>query len=195
MSAQDTFGGILSQVFFQPTKTKKPGPPARLQCVSVEKNTFYCCQLYDSILHLKFQVFFNGLETARLFLLKKAGRQKGVKMSTKNTDEIHVRGIRSKGFGQLPKIVMLDPNIPLAAKGIYAHFVSYTGGGNNKAFPAVDTILHNLGVSSNTYYKYYNILLDLGLITVEQHNGGAAGKGFKKTFTRLNIILGIILTH
>lgn len=44
----------------------------------------------------------------------------------KNTDEIRVRGIRSGGYGQLPKIIMVDPNIPLAAKGIYAYFVSFT---------------------------------------------------------------------
>lgn len=40
----------------------------------------------------------------------------------KNTDEIRVRGIRSGGYGQLPKIIMVDPNIPLAAKGIYTVF-------------------------------------------------------------------------
>lgn len=98
----------------------------------------------------------------------------------KNTDEIRVRGIRSGGYGQLPKIVMLDPNIPISAKGIYAFFASFTGGGNNKAFPTVGTILHNLNVTNNTYYKHFNVLLTLGLISVEQKNGGETGKGFKR---------------
>lgn len=98
----------------------------------------------------------------------------------KNTDEIRVRGIRSGGYGQLPKIVMIDPNIPISAKGIYAFFASFTGGGNNKAFPTVGTILHNLNVTNNTYYKHFNVLLTLGLISVVQKNGGETGKGFKR---------------
>lgn len=98
----------------------------------------------------------------------------------KNTDEIRVRGIRSGGYGQLPKIVMLDPNIPIASKGILAFFVSFTGNGNNKAFPTIKTILHDLNITSNTYYKHFNILVERGLISVEQKNGGFSGKGFKR---------------
>lgn len=98
----------------------------------------------------------------------------------KNTDEIRVRGIRSGGYGQLPKIVMLDPNIPIASKGILAFFVSFTGSGNNKAFPTIKTILHDLNITSNTYYKHFNILVELGLISVKQKNGDESGKGFKR---------------
>ena len=97
----------------------------------------------------------------------------------KNTDEIRVRGIRSGGYGQLPKIIMVDPDIPLAAKGLYAYFVSFTGGGNNKAFPTVKTILEDLRMTNTTYYKDLNMLVELGLISVEQKNGGFSGKGFK----------------
>ena len=94
-------------------------------------------------------------------------------------DEIRMRGVRCKGYGQLAKFVMLDPSLSIEAKGIYAYFVSYTGGGANTAFPGRDRILADLKVSKDTYYKHFNQLLQQGYITVEQKAGDASGAGFK----------------
>ena len=53
-------------------------------------------------------------------------------------DELRVKGVLSKGYGQLAKIVMLDPLLTLESKAIYAYFCSYCGGGTNTAFPGRD---------------------------------------------------------
>lgn len=91
-------------------------------------------------------------------------------MTTGNrlNDEIRIRGVMRQGFGQLAKIVMLDRDLTIEAKGIYAYFVSYTGAGCSTAFPSRDRILHDLKVSKDTYYKHFNLLLANGYISVEQ---------------------------
>ena len=94
-------------------------------------------------------------------------------------DEIRVRGIYGKGYGQVAKAVMMDPHISIEAKGIYGYFCSYTGSGVNTAFPSVRKIINDLDVTDTTYYRHFKILTELGLITVEQANGGD-GKGFKR---------------
>jgi len=96
----------------------------------------------------------------------------------KFSDELRVSGIRSGGYGQLPKIVMLDPDLSAESKAIYAYFASYTGGGNVRAFPGRDKIVHDLAVTKDTYYRHFRPLVENGYISVEQSNGGASGKGF-----------------
>ena len=95
-------------------------------------------------------------------------------------DEVRVRGIRAKGFGQLPRIVFVDPAVSVTAKGIYAYFCSYTGSGKNTAFPTRNRILHDLGLSKDSYYKHFNTLIEkgYGLITVDKAE--APGSQFQK---------------
>ena len=83
-------------------------------------------------------------------------------------DEIRYRGVLSRGYGQLAKIVMIDTDLTLEAKGIYAYFASYTGAGCSTAFPSRDKILHDLKVSKDTYYRHFNLLISHGYISVEQ---------------------------
>jgi hypothetical protein len=45
-------------------------------------------------------------------------------------DELRIEGIKYKGYGVLPKYVMIDPDLTIEAKGIYAYFCSYAGSGN-----------------------------------------------------------------
>ena len=90
-----------------------------------------------------------------------------------------MRGIYGKGYGQVARAVMTDPHISIEAKGIYSYFCSYTGNGCNTAFPSVSKIVSDLNVTDTTYYKHFKTLTELGLITVEQANGGD-GKGFKR---------------
>ena len=80
---------------------------------------------------------------------------------------IRFSGIKSLGYGLIPKAVMVDARLPVKAKGIYAYFCSFTGSGD-AAFPQIDQILFHLKISRNTYYKFYNILTDLNYITVAQ---------------------------
>jgi len=85
---------------------------------------------------------------------------------------IRFSGLKSAGYGLIPKAVMIDERLPIKAKGIYAYFCSFTGSGNN-AFPKFDNILNHLHISRQAYYKYYNILVNLNYITaVQRHIDG-----------------------
>lgn len=82
-------------------------------------------------------------------------------------------GLKSAGYGMIPRAVMTDGRLPLLSKGIYAYFCSLTGAGKC-AFPRVETIAFHLGVNISTYYKYMRYLTDLNYISVYQrHEGGS----------------------
>ena len=67
---------------------------------------------------------------------------------------------------------MIDPRLPVKAKGVYAYFCSFTGSGNN-AFPKKEKILFHLGIAEKTYYKFYKLLTELNYITaVQRHIDG-----------------------
>jgi len=88
-------------------------------------------------------------------------------MSTHN-DILHVQGVKSNGFGIIPKLVMQDTRLTRDAKAIYAYFCSYAGGGDT-AFPTVSKICHDLGFGSeDTYRKHFKLLVKYGYIKVEQ---------------------------
>ena len=85
---------------------------------------------------------------------------------------IYFSGLKSLGYGMIPKAVMIDQRLPIKAKGIYAYFASFTGAGNS-AFPKKENILYHLRISENTYYKFYKILTKLNYISsVQRHIGG-----------------------
>ena len=83
-------------------------------------------------------------------------------------DELKVEGVRSRGFGQLPKVLMLDADLSLNAKGVAAYFYSYTGGGSTSAFPSRSRILADLGISKDLYYACLRELTEQGYLTVER---------------------------
>lgn len=88
-------------------------------------------------------------------------------MNTK--DLLRVEGILFKGFGHIPKFIMLDTDLTIEAKGIYAYFCSFAGSGNS-AFPKLSNILYHLQISEKTYYKYYGELVKFNYITPIQRN-------------------------
>lgn len=85
------------------------------------------------------------------------------------TDKLRVEGILFKGFGHIPKFIMLDIDLTVEAKGIYAYFCSFAGSGNS-AFPKLSNILYHLQISEKTYYKYYGELVKFNYITPIQRN-------------------------
>ena len=102
------------------------------------------------------------------------------KISENFIDELRIEGIDYKGFGIIPKLLMLDTDLTIEAKGIGAYFYSYAGSGTI-AFPGRDKIVHDLGISKDTYYKHLNLLKEQGYLKVEkQHSHGGYGKGFDK---------------
>lgn len=88
-------------------------------------------------------------------------------------DQLRVEGVNFKGFGIIPKYVMLDPDLTIEAKTIYAYFCSYAGNGNT-TFPSRDKILVDLPMSKDAYYKHFRQLTDQGYITVQQDKGERA---------------------
>jgi hypothetical protein len=91
-------------------------------------------------------------------------------------------GVKSRGYGTIPKLVMTDTRLNIISKGIYSYFCSFSGSGNT-SFPKLESILYNLGISNATYFKHVKSLRELGYISAEQ----LRQKGqFKKTIYTLN---------
>lgn len=99
------------------------------------------------------------------------------------TDILEVEGVNAKGFGTIPKLVMKDSRLTIQAKAIYAYFCSYAGSGNT-AFPGIKTILEDLQVSKNTYYKHFDLLKECGYIKVDQEKNIKTGQ-FKRNIYRM----------
>lgn len=82
-------------------------------------------------------------------------------------DQLKVEGVNCKGFGIIPKAVMLDLELSIEAKTIYSYFCSLAGNGTT-AFPGRDTIINHLKISKEYYYKNFNQLTEQGFVKVER---------------------------
>ena len=92
-------------------------------------------------------------------------------------DILKVEGVDCKGYGKIPKSVMLDTRLTIDAKAIYAYFCSYAGAGET-AFPGVEKICHDLGIKKqDTYRKHLKKLIECDYIRVKQiiHENGKFG--------------------
>lgn len=85
---------------------------------------------------------------------------------------LEIEGVNAKGYGIISQATMFDIDISIQSKAIYAYFVSYTGSGRT-IFPKRETILSDLKISKNAYYKHLKPLLDNGYIRISK------AKGFK----------------
>ena len=90
-------------------------------------------------------------------------------------DCVVIEGINARGFGTVPKAVMRDSTLPVEAKGIYAYLCSFAGGGQT-AFPSRATMLSELGLSKDRFYKYRAMLEERGLLRVERRSSGAVAR-------------------
>lgn len=94
-------------------------------------------------------------------------------MTTQNIKHIlEVEGVNSKGYGIISQASMFDIDLSIQSKAIYAYFVSYTGAGRT-IFPKRETILSDLKMSKNAYYKHLKPLIENGYIKISK------AKGFK----------------
>jgi len=90
-------------------------------------------------------------------------------------DLIRVEGVNAKGYGTIPKAVMLDRRLTICAKAIYAYFCSYCGAGS-QAFPSFTKIIKDLQISKNFYYRNLNLLKKYDYVKVEQQRTGGQYK-------------------
>ena len=74
----------------------------------------------------------------------------------------------SKGYGMIPKVVMKDQALSAEAKAIYAYLCSYCGAGNT-AFPSVELICHDLGISEKRYQRHIKQLKENGYVLVTRN--------------------------
>lgn len=95
--------------------------------------------------------------------------------SVENVDVI-VKGIKSLGYGTIPKAVMQDHRLSCKAKAVYAYFCSFAGQGNF-AFPKRNSILYHLHISLNSFQKLLHQLIECNYITVEQKRDGGQFSG------------------
>lgn len=88
-----------------------------------------------------------------------------------NEMNVSSKKIRTKGYGYLPKAVMLDPELDGNSKLIYAFLAAYAGQ-SGTAYPSVGLISSSLGMNYNTYYKYQQPLVKRGLIKIAHRFDG-----------------------
>jgi hypothetical protein len=88
-------------------------------------------------------------------------------LNNETKDILRIQGIRSRGYGIIPKITMQDRRMTIEAKAIYAYFCTYSGAGYT-AFPSVKKICADLVISDERYRRHFRILVNYNYITVEQ---------------------------
>ena len=97
--------------------------------------------------------------------------------------------ILSKGYGVSPKLVMIDENLSIEAKAIYAYLSSFCGSGNI-AFPQISTIVNHLKVSNERFYKHFKLLIKYGYISVSQER--TQGKFANNIYTLNTVIAPVV---
>lgn len=85
-------------------------------------------------------------------------------------DILELEGVNCDGYGIISQAVMFDIDLPIQSKAIYAYFCSFLGSGRT-IFPKRDTILSDLKISKNAYYKYFTPLLENGYIEISKAKG------------------------
>lgn len=84
--------------------------------------------------------------------------------------------MKKGAYGIVYQDITRNTSLPLAAKGLYAYLASFCGA-SNECYPSVETILRETGVSRDTFYKYINILVEMGIVEKHQVNeNGRFGK-------------------
>ena len=82
-----------------------------------------------------------------------------------------VRGLKSSGYGSVPRMVMFDTDIKIVSKALYAYYCVFSAGGDD-VHPKEKDIIYHLKVNRDTYYKYRKELLQAGyILSVQIHDG------------------------
>ncbi len=76
-------------------------------------------------------------------------------------------GLKSAGYGMLPRMVMFDQRLSCTAKVIYAYLASYSGAGK-VAFPKSEITCWHLGLNKDTFFKHLKQLVETNYITREK---------------------------
>lgn len=74
----------------------------------------------------------------------------------------------SKGYGLAPALVLRDPTLPLGAKAVYSYLMTFTSAERRDAWPSRQRMIRELGVNKDTLAKYMAMLVQRGLVFIEQ---------------------------
>lgn len=95
-------------------------------------------------------------------------------------------GIYSRGYGMIPKMIMQDRNLHIAAKAIYAYLASFAGAASC-CYPSRGKICSDLGISNDTFSKYLKQLTECGYLTVAQEK--EHGRFAHNVYTLLDMVV------
>ncbi|MGN2369403.1 helix-turn-helix domain-containing protein [Clostridium botulinum] len=87
------------------------------------------------------------------------------------SDQLFCTGIYKEGYGIIPKSIMRS-NLSCGTKVLYAYICSFTGAGNS-AFPSLELMCNELGMSEKKIYKCRKELIDNNLIAIEKKRIGS----------------------
>ena len=83
---------------------------------------------------------------------------------------LEMEGVNAEGYGLTSQAIMFDKDVSIVGKSIYAYLCSYLGAGRT-TFPKVTTILSDLKIAENTFYKHFKPLLEKGYIRKSKAKG------------------------
>lgn len=87
------------------------------------------------------------------------------------SDTLKLEGVFTKGYGIIPKLVMMDRDLSIEAKAIYSYIASFAGNGES-AFPSVKKICYDLQINEKRFSRHKKVLIDKGYIEVTQERKG-----------------------
>lgn len=92
----------------------------------------------------------------------------GLKIITQEREGIQRVDSRKKGgFGVVYQDVTRNKNISAAAKGLYAYLSAFCGV-DDECYPSVETIVKEMGMGKDTFYRHINALVAAGVVEKRQ---------------------------
>lgn len=83
---------------------------------------------------------------------------------------VTLTGMKTYGYGLIPRLVMIDPRLSASSKGIYAYFVALAGS-TLSLNRSVEQICRELTMNRSTYFKHLKPLIEYNYIIAKQiHN-------------------------
>ena len=155
--------------FTNSKNTAYPKLSTILKDLGIDKKTFYkhFKQLTDNgYITIKKA---KGYKNKNVYVINEYVQKVKCDLSDDNDTESSfiVEGIKSHGYGTIPKLVMIDNRLTIKAKALMAFLLSLSGAGKC-SFPRRDAICMRLNVTLNTYKSMMNELVSCGYIIVKQ---------------------------
>lgn len=94
-------------------------------------------------------------------------------------------GIFAQGFGFLAKYPMIDPDLPIESKSLYALICSYIDQtGSSRTFLTVVKICDFLQIAPHSFYKYLEKLVTNGYITISKRTSSVSNFPINEYFVQ-----------